>query len=318
MTQSFPIHVVVGVIYNTQGDLLLSRRPDHLHQGGLWEFPGGKCEPNETIEQALARELAEELGLVVQQARPLIRVHHAYPKQQVLLDVWQVEKWHGTPWGREQQLWTWCPADELKNQPFPAANYPIITAVQLPSWYLITPEPRSSNDKKFFYQLERSLDTPLTLLQLRAKSLAEKEYCYCAEKVLTLSHRYAAQVLVNATPEIARSVGAHGVHLTSERLMSYSERPLTDKLWVAASAHTFEEVQQANLISTDFIVLSPVKMTASHPDATSLGWQQFFQLTELANGPVFALGGMNRQQVSIAWAHGGQGIAGIRGLWKEW
>ena len=75
------LHVVVGVIYNMQGEILLARRPLQVEQGGLWEFPGGKCEKNETVEQALARELQEELGIVVEQARPFIRVYHTYPQK---------------------------------------------------------------------------------------------------------------------------------------------------------------------------------------------------------------------------------------------
>lgn len=309
------IHVVAGVITNPQGEILLARRPDHLHQGGLWEFPGGKCEVGETPEQALARELREELDLTVQQAGPLIRIHHTYPEKSILLDVWQVEKWQGQPWGREQQWLQWCPPQRLKEKAFPAANYPIITAVQLPSVYLITPEPQSKRDKRFFYHLEAGLDQNLSLVQLRAPHLSDKDYCDCAQTALTLCDRYGAHLLVNASPELAIAVGTPGVHLNGERLQRYSQRPLPPHLWVAASCHHAAEIQQANRIQTDFIVLSPVKPTTSHPDAKPLGWSQFFHLTESANCPVYALGGMTKLDIPKAWAHGGQGIAGIRGVW---
>ncbi|OQW94530.1 MAG: hypothetical protein BWK79_05570, partial [Beggiatoa sp. IS2] len=92
--------VVAGVIYNSQGEILLARRPDHLNQGGLWEFPGGKREVGETAEIALARELHEELGIIVQKARPLMRILHQYSHKQVLLDVWHIETWRGQPFGR--------------------------------------------------------------------------------------------------------------------------------------------------------------------------------------------------------------------------
>jgi 8-oxo-dGTP diphosphatase len=316
MTQTLPIHVVAGVISNQQGNILLARRPDHLHQGGLWEFPGGKCEAGETAEPALVRELQEELGIAVQQARPLIRIYHTYPEKSIVLDVWQVERWHGQPWGREQQPLQWCHPNSLKENEFPVANYPIITAVQLPSLYLITPEPCSRNDKHFFYHLEAGLDKNISLVQLRAKYLSDQEYCYCAEKALTLCERYTARLLVNATPEMAVAVGVHGVHLTSERLWAYSTRPLPADLYIATSCHSAKEMQQANLINVDFMTISPVKATASHPDAQPLGWHEFFKLTEQANCPVFALGGMTTKDVPTAWAHGGQGIAAIRALWE--
>ncbi len=189
--------------------------------------------------------------------------------------------------------------------------------MQLPSSYLITPEPTSSQDKAFFYRLEKCLDAGISLVQLRAKMLAKRDYCYCAEKALTLCDRYTAQLLVNATPEIVVAVGANGVHLTSELLMSYSERPLSNKYWVAASCHQSAEIQQANLINADFIVLGSVNATASHPDVSPLGWLEFQRLVEQAKCPVFALGGMKPEDVPKAWSHGGQGIAAIRALWNQ-
>jgi len=311
------LHVVAGVIYNPQGKILLARRPFHAHQGGLWEFPGGKCEVGESASLALARELHEELGLFVQQARPLIRIPHVYPDKKIFLDVWHVEKWYGQVWGRENQTLQWCSANSLKNNKFPAANYPIITAIQLPSLYLITPEPASSIDKAFFYRLEKSLDRGISLVQLRAKNLAERDYCYCAEKALTLCNRYAAQLLINTTPEIVLSLGADGVHLNSERLLAYTERPLPAQFWVAASCHQNKEVQQANLIGTDFMVLGSVHTTASHPQISPLGWLKFRDLAEPARCPVFALGGMKVSDVPKAWTYGAQGIAAIRALWNK-
>lgn len=310
------IPVVAGVIYNSLGEVLIARRPDHLDQGGLWEFPGGKIQPGETVEHALQRELWEELGLVVQQARPLIRIIHPYPHQTVLLDVWRVEQWQQQPYGREGQIVQWSQPHRLAEKKFPEANQAIITAVQLPTRYLITPEPRSYRDHNFFYQLEASLEYGLTLLQLRAKHLSELDFCRCAEKSLTLCQRYCAQLLVNATPDIALSVGAAGVHLTSARLMAMTERPLPKSFWVAASCHCLEDIEKGHEIEIDFAVLSPVKATLSHPETTPLGWLQFFQFTESAKYPIFALGGMKISDIPIAWSHGGQGIAAIRSLWQ--
>jgi 8-oxo-dGTP diphosphatase len=311
------LHVVAGVISNSQQEILLAQRLKQAHQGGLWEFPGGKRQSTETVEQALIRELHEEIGITVQQARPLIRIIHAYPDRKILLDVWTIEQWQGPAYGREGQQTQWCPLDQLRNYTFPAANYPIITAVQLPSSYLITPEPTSLNDKSFFYRLEKCLDAGISLVQLRAKNWPEHDYCYCAEKALILCERYGAQLLVNASPQIALSVGTHGVHLNSERLLTYTERPLNQKLWVAASCHSNAEIEQANQINVDFIVLGAVRSTQSHPESEPIGWFEFFKMTASAHCPVFALGGMKAEDISIARAHGAQGIAAIRALWGQ-
>ncbi len=308
------MYVVVGVITNASYEILLALRDIQAHQGGLWEFPGGKIESNETVEQALQRELYEELGISVQQARPLIRIQHAYSDKTVLLDVWQIENWTGYAHGKEGQTVEWCAKHNLSQKQFPAANYPIIRVTKLPDRYLITPD--QCHDKTFFYQLERSLDKSIQLVQLRAKHLTEKEYCHCAEKALNLCERYRAQLLVNATPEIALSVGAHGVHLNAKRLHQYTKRPLPYDLWLAASCHHLQDLQQAQKINIDFAVLSAVKPTRSHLEAPPLGWLKFWQLTEQANFPIYALGGMQKQHIPIAWAHGGQGIAAITDLWN--
>ena len=83
------VHVAAAVIRDSNGKILIARRADTQHQGGLWEFPGGKVEDDESVETALARELHEELGIVVNTARPMIKVRHDYPDKQVLLDVWE-------------------------------------------------------------------------------------------------------------------------------------------------------------------------------------------------------------------------------------
>ena len=93
------VHVAAAVIRGADGRVLIAKRPQDKHQGGLWEFPGGKVEEGEAVERALARELEEELGIRVEAARPLIQVQHDYPDKQVLLDVWEVSSFTGEPHG---------------------------------------------------------------------------------------------------------------------------------------------------------------------------------------------------------------------------
>lgn len=312
------IHVVAGVIYNPLQQVLLALRPSHQHQGGLWEFPGGKVESGETVEQALRRELFEELDIYVDDARPLMRIQHCYPDKNILLDVWRVTAWHGVAQGKEGQMLEWCDSATLSSKAFPNANYPILKAIQLPVFYLITPEPDKPNDKHFFRHLEQRLDSgTIQLVQLRAKRFSDKELCQCAERAMKLCENYAARLLVNATPEIALTVGTHGLHLNNQQLLSLTQRPLPKNLLVAASCHTALDIAQADKIDSDFIVLSPLHPTQSHPGAPTLGWLRFFEWTEVARCPVFALGGMEQNDLEKVLAHGGHGIAAIRGLWEQ-
>jgi 8-oxo-dGTP diphosphatase len=126
------IHVAVGIVADAAGAILIARRPDHAHQGGLWEFPGGKVEADETVATALQRELQEELGIVVQAAEPWVQIRHAYPDQTVLLDVWRVTAWRGEPQGREGQPLAWVLPAMLVDLPFPAADEPIIVRLCQP------------------------------------------------------------------------------------------------------------------------------------------------------------------------------------------
>lgn len=125
------IHVVAAVIYSPDAQsILISKRLDHLHQGGLWEFPGGKVDAGEQPQQALSRELHEELAITVTVAEPLMQVSHDYSDKQVLLDIWQVSRFQGEPQSMEGQLWRWVDLATVLAQDgqyqFPAANQPIL------------------------------------------------------------------------------------------------------------------------------------------------------------------------------------------------
>ena len=123
------VHVAVGVILDSANRILITRRDDNAHQGGLWEFPGGKVEPGETVQQALQRELREELGISIGVARPLLEVHHDYGDKIVFLDVYVVREFRGEPKGLEGQPLEWVAEGQLQNFEFPQANVPIADAI---------------------------------------------------------------------------------------------------------------------------------------------------------------------------------------------
>ncbi len=124
------LHVAVGVILDSERRILLSRRPEGVHQGGLWEFPGGKVEAGESVHAALARELQEELAIEVTRSEALTLIEHDYGDKAVCLDVHVVLGFAGTPEGREGQPLQWVTAAELDGYDFPAANAPITTAIR--------------------------------------------------------------------------------------------------------------------------------------------------------------------------------------------
>jgi thiamine-phosphate diphosphorylase len=189
-----------------------------------------------------------------------------------------------------------------------------VRALQLPPLYLITPYPQG---EAFFQELQASLEAGARLLQFRAKALPEIEWISAASRAVELCRRYGASLLLNAEPARAVALGAAGTHLDCRRLWAWQQRPVPASVLLAASCHTAEDLAQARRIGVDFVVLSPVRPTRSHPQAPPLGWQRFSELAEQAAYPVYALGGMGAAHLSWAWAHGGQGVAGISEFWGQ-
>jgi mutator protein MutT len=134
--------VVAAAIRDTQGRLLIAQRPPGKHMAGGWEFPGGKIESGETRLEGLTRELAEEIGIKVLTAHPLIRIRHTYPERDVDLDVWAVTDFEGLPRGLEGQQLRWCPPENLTSADLIAADRPIVTALILPECITMAADPR--------------------------------------------------------------------------------------------------------------------------------------------------------------------------------
>ncbi|MET0085973.1 MAG: Nudix family hydrolase [Sedimenticola sp.] len=311
------VHVAVAVIEDAEGRILLTRRHDHLHQGGLWEFPGGKVEPGEDVAQALVREAREELGIDVSAHFPLIRVKHSYSDKSVLLDVHRVTAFEGEPRGLEGQPMAWVAPDVLHRYPLPEADHPIVNALKLPSTCVITGEDPTRRSR-FLSRLKSALERGQRLIQLRAPMLDNETYRSLAQASLALCREYdGARLLLNAEPSLVREIGADGVHLNGRRLGAIQQRPLPDGLWVSASCHTLSELKKAETLGLDFAFLSPVCKTASHPDVLPMGWQRFQALVDEVAMPVYALGGMGPKQIDQARRHGGQGIAAISAFWSD-
>jgi len=127
---SAAVRVVAGVLRDPVGRILISQRPPGKHMAGYWEFPGGKIAPGESAEQALARELTEEIGVSVRRFHPLLQLRHDYPDRVIELDVFMVDDYHGEPMGLEAQALKWVAASELDSQALLPADLPIIDALK--------------------------------------------------------------------------------------------------------------------------------------------------------------------------------------------
>jgi 8-oxo-dGTP diphosphatase len=306
------IHVVAGVLARG-GKIFITHRPPNTHQGGLWEFPGGKVARGESAWQALQRELHEELGIEVLEARPIVEIHHRYPDKAIWLDVWRVTAFRGEPHGREGQAARWADPGELSIADFPAADRPVLRRLQLPPLYLISDAGRYGK-APFRRLLERALAAGARLVQAREPGMPESEFIAWARDLAALCHTHGAKLLINGEPSWVERCGADGVHLNARRLMALNARPLGTEQLVAASCHDRDELAQAARLDCDFAVLSPVAPTESHPHIPPLGWERFGSLVRGVPLPVYALGGMTPKDIGSARAAGAQGLAMIRGV----
>ena len=127
------VRVVAAVLRDEHGRVLIAQRPAGKHMAGYWEFPGGKIAPGESSEQALKRELAEELGVSLRRCHPLLQLRHDYADRVVELEVFAVDDYGGEPSGLEAQALKWVAAAELGSQALLPADRPIVEALEFAS-----------------------------------------------------------------------------------------------------------------------------------------------------------------------------------------
>ena len=130
--ESRPLSVAVGVVRDGQGRVLISYRGKGRHQGDRWEFPGGKVEPGETPENALIRELNEELGIDTWRSclAPLTFASHSYHDFHLLMPLFACRKWEGVPRAMEGQALKWVYPAKLREIPMPPADLPLVPMIR--------------------------------------------------------------------------------------------------------------------------------------------------------------------------------------------
>ena len=295
-------------------EFLLAQRPEGKVYAGYWEFPGGKVEPGESVREALVRELHEELGIHVTACSPWLTRQFTYPHATVRLNFWRVTAWDGeigitAPLEHSAVAWQAC-GDTAQVAPILPANDPILKGLATPTQMAITMA-EVEGVERTLERLESALASGLRLIQVRDKGWPPAQRLWLAEAVVRIAHSHGALVMINDDADIARRVGADGLHLSSAALAACAERP--DFAWVGASCHNTDDIARAGRLNLDYALLGPVLPTPTHPDAPGLGWERFAATLAGNTLPVFALGGMRPEMLADAQQHGAHGIALMRG-----
>ena len=164
------IEVAAAVIQRADGAFLLAQRPQGKVYAGYWEFPGGKIEPGEPADKALARELHEELGIDIGRAYPWITRVYTYPHGTVRLNFFRVQEWNGEPHPREDQAISWQAPGAPMAAPMLPANAPVLASLALPTEYAIT-NTAHYGISEMLARIERRLRRGMKMLQIRDRRL---------------------------------------------------------------------------------------------------------------------------------------------------
>jgi 8-oxo-dGTP diphosphatase len=301
----------------------LGQRPLGKSWAGWWELPGGKQQPDETLDQALVRELHEELGIHVTHATPWVSCVYTYPHATVQLSCYRVTAWLGEPRGQENQQLKWI---DPRIEPLPTtlidtilpATRPLLRWLQLPEIYGISNIGSPQALPAFLKRLDAALARGVRLVQLREPHWPDgpnsATLFATLDQILQRCRQSGAKLLINSVHPTAWWEYADGVQLRAADAKQHATRPLSAvKYWVGLSAHDSDQMAHAHRLDTDFVVIGPVAATTTHPDRPGIGWPAFTKLLYEAGRPVYSIGGQSLKTLPIAQAHGAHGIAAIRG-----
>jgi len=302
------VDVAVGVVRAPDGSVLLAERKAGKDAAGFWELPGGQIEPGESAAQAAGRELLEEVGIRAHELAPWRVYEHDFPAKRLRLHWFHVRRWSGEPKGREGQRLAWVDPARPTVGPLMPSNELIFSTLALPELVGVARVNRSPGaPEQLLARIPWLAADGLRLLIVRALELAPGQRVQLTRRLRELRRGTGLRLLLSGTALEARQAGACGLHSSAAALAGLTERPPT-RLW-AVSAHNPRDLERASALGADFVILSPVLPTASHPGEQALGWDGLQALAAASPLPVYAQGGLGPGDIGAARAAGALGVA---------
>lgn len=294
------LDVAIAILLH-QDKVLVGWREAKQHQGNKHEFPGGKVEQGETPLAACRREIFEEVGVGIQDWHAFDYIQHEYDDIVVKLHLFHAVV-PNELLNEIQQPWAWYTRQQLLNLNFPKANQSIVKRLVWAEKIKIIDHLESSisllSEYLYYWRVEATEKNAELLNQLESESLAQ------------LIVNIELYKLLNVETQAQIST----IHIKQQQLMQMTAKDLIISKRYIAACHDVVSAQYAQKIGCDAVLLSPVFVTATHPDAEALGWDKFTEIAGSLDIPVFALGGMSLDVIETAQQHKAYGVAGIRFL----
>jgi 8-oxo-dGTP diphosphatase len=300
------IKVAAGILINSKNQVLISQRLSSQPWPNYWEFPGGKVEENESLEECLSRELFEEIGINLASYSEWITREFLQDDRIIKITFFKIIRWVGEIKKKEVNDYQWIDVEKINTWPkkILPKNIYILKALILPSFYLIT---NFFEDEKF---IRKGIDSKDIWVQFREPFLSiDKIHCYYE----FLKQKCTSKILINSRHK-DEIICEYGIHFTSRDLNNIKK--LDKKIINCASVHNLDEVNLANKLGFDFVVLSQIKKTLSHPEREGMGWDKFKKIVNHSDIPVYALGGLSPSDLVEAHKNGAVGISSQRDGWK--
>jgi 8-oxo-dGTP diphosphatase len=304
------VEVAASIVRANDGRVLMAERTAGQISPGFWELPGGKIDSGETAQYAAIRELDEEVGIRALQLRPWMRYEYPFRLRRIRLHFFKVERWEGTPHGREGQRIAWIDPAAPGVAPILPSVERVLGALGLPSVYAVCRSADHGGVAAMLAHIEVAVRSGTRLLQLREPDMAPDQRVALARRVNAIASPAGARVLLVGSALEARRAGLAGVHSTAQELRRVSARPPV-KLWLC-SCHDETDLARAAELGADAVVVSPVLETAAHP-GSAMGWDGLERLSARASLPVYAQGGLDGALLGRARRAGAIGIATARG-----
>jgi 8-oxo-dGTP diphosphatase len=304
------LDVAASIVRAPDGRVLMAERTAGQISPGFWELPGGKIDSGESAQHAAIRELDEEIGIRALDVRPWISYEHAFPLRRIRLHFFKVERWEGTPHGREGQRLAWIDPAKPEVAPILPSVERVLAALGLRSLYAVCRSADHCCAADVLEHITAGVRRGVRLFQLRAPDRSPDQRVTLARRVNAIAATAGARVLLVGSALEARRAGLAGVHSTAEELHRVRSRPSVP-LWLC-SCHDEADLARAIELGADAAVVSPVLKSAAHPDRAALGWEGLKRLSARATVPLYAQGGLDSAHLEAAQRAGAIGIATTR------